>query len=247
VSRRGKSDYETHWNEYVEKRLQGVAAMLAVAVIASGSAVAAQRSEDRANNRTQRAVTHRLTGTYSLNQGRSDHAEASADRATRNLPKREQEPLRNALMRRLEAPESLSIERDGRAITIASSHARQVTFEADGREQIERSRNGRQMRTTATLSGDRLIVATEGDRAVDYQVTFEPMDNGRSLRVTRRITHEDLRQAVVAKSVYDKTSDEARFDAYRGGRDDIRSSADAPRAISSSRMEPSWWLFCKTP
>src|SRR6185295_13888749 len=119
--------------------------------------------------------------------------------------------------------------RDGRAITIASSNARQVTFEADGREQIEQSRNGRQVRTTAKLSGDRLIVATEGDRAVDYQVPFEPMDNGRSLRVTRSITHEDLRQAVVARSVYDKTSDEARFDAYRGGRDDIRSSAGTPR------------------
>lgn len=65
--------------------------------------------------------------------------------------------------------------------------------------------------------------------SVDYQVTCEPMDNGRSLRVTRRITHEDLRQAVVAKSVYDKTSDAPRFDADRGGRDDIRSSADTPR------------------
>ena len=63
------------------------------------------------------------------------------------------------------------------------------------------------MRTTATLSGERLVVSTEGDRSVDYQVTFEPIDNGRSLRVTRRITDEDLRQPVVAKSVYDKTSD----------------------------------------
>jgi hypothetical protein len=68
------------------------------------------------------------------------------------------------------------------------------------------------MRTNATLSGDRLVVGTEGDRSVDYQVTFEPIDNGRSLRVTRRITDEDLRQAVVAKSVYDKTSESPQFD-----------------------------------
>jgi uncharacterized protein YcfJ len=99
--------------------------------------------------------------------------------------------------------------------------AARVTFEADGREQIEQSRNARQVRTTATLSGDRLVVRTDGDRAVDYQVTFEPFDNGRSLRVTRRITHEDLRQAVVAKSVYDKTSDTPQWDVYarvrRGG------------------------------
>ena len=206
-----------------------LAAMLAVAGVASGSLGAAQRPEDRASNRTQRAVTNRLTGTYHLNQGRSDNAEAIADRAIRNLPRGEQQRVRNALMRRLEAPVSLSIERDGRAIAIASSHARLVRFEADGREQIEQSRNGRQIRTTAKLSGDRLIVATDGDRSVDYRVTFEPIDDGRRLRVTRRITHEDLRQAVVAKSVYDKTSDAARFDADRRGRDDVRWPAETPR------------------
>jgi YmgG-like glycine-zipper protein len=164
------------------------------------------------------SATNRLTGTYRLDQGRSDDPATTADRVTANLPRGQQERLRNAVMRRLEAPESLAIERDGRTMTIASSHAEPVTFEADGREQIEQSRNGRQMRTTATLSGERLTVSTEGDRSVDYQVTFEPIDSGRSLRVTRRITDEGLRQAVVAKSVYDKTSDSPRFnvrDNYR--------------------------------
>jgi len=110
-------------------------------------------------------------------------------------------------MRRLEAPESLTIERDGRTMTIASSAAAKVTFEVDGREQVEQSRNGRQVRTNATLVGDRLVVTTDGDRSVDYQVTFESLDNGRSLGVTRRITDENLQQPVVARSVYDRTSD----------------------------------------
>jgi hypothetical protein len=157
-------------------------------------------------------AANRLTGTYRLDQGRSDDPATTADRVTSNLPRGQQQRLRNAVMRRLEAPESLAIERDGRTITIASPRAEPVTFEADGRQQIEQSRNGRQMRTTATLSGERLTVSTEGDRSVDYQVTFEPIDNGRSLRVTRRITDEDLRQAVVARSVYDKTSDSPQFD-----------------------------------
>jgi hypothetical protein len=157
-------------------------------------------------------AANRLTGTYRLDQGRSDDPATTADRVTSNLPRGQQQRLRNAVMRRLEAPESLAIERDGRTITIASSRAEPVTFEADGREQIEQSRNGRQIRTTATLSEERLTVSTEGDRSVDYQVTFEPIDNGRSLRVTRRITDEDLRQAVVAKSVYDKTSESPQFD-----------------------------------
>ena len=63
----------------------------------------------------------------------------------------------------------LAIERRGRTITIASSRAAQITFEADGRVQIEQSRNGRSMRTKATLAGERLVVSTEGDRSVDYQ------------------------------------------------------------------------------
>ena len=169
----------------------------------------------------RRAVANRLTGTYRLAPARSDDPAATARRVTGNLPAGEQERLRAAVVRRLEAPESLAIERDGRIITLASSVAARVTFEADGREQIEQSRNSRQVRTTATLSGDRLVVTTDGDRAVDYQVTFESIDNGRSLRVTRRITHEDLRQAVVARSVYDKTSDTPQWDVYararRGG------------------------------
>ncbi len=165
-------------------------------------------------------VTNRLTGTYRLNQSRSDNPTTIANRVTRNLPGGEQQRRRNGLLRRLESPDSLAIERRGRTITMASTRATQVSFEADGREQTEQSRNGRNIRTKATLSGDRLVVSTEGDRSVDYQVTFEPIDNGRSLRVTRRISDEGLRQAVVAKSVYDKTSDRAELNVYTGDRND---------------------------
>ena len=199
-------------------RLLLFAVTLLAGVIATGGLGLAQGRNDR-NDRGRRAVTNRLTGTYRLNPARSDNAETTADRVTRDLPGRDQQRLRNAVMRRLEAPDSLAIERDGRTITIASTHAAQVTFEADGREKIEQSRNGRQMRTTATLSGDRFVVSTEDDRSVDYQVTFEPIDNGRSLRVTRRITDEGLRQPVVARSVYDKTSDTAQLTASSRVRD----------------------------
>jgi YMGG-like Gly-zipper len=202
-------------------RVLRFAVILLAGVIASGGLGLAQGRNDRNNrsNRGRNAVVNRLTGTYRLNQARSDNAATTADRVTRDFPGRDQQRLRNTVMQRLEAPDSLAIERDGRTITIASTHAAQVTFEADGREQIEQSRGGRQMRTTATLSGDRLLVSTEGDRSVDYQVTFTPMDNGRSLRVTRRITDESLRQPVVANSVYDKTSDDAQLNVYSRGRD----------------------------
>ncbi len=171
-------------------------------------------------------AANRLTGTYRLNQARSDNPTTIADRVTRTLPSGQQQRLRNTLMRRLEAPESLAVEQRGRTITIASSSAAQITFEADGREQIEQSRNARNMRTKATLTGDSLVVSSEGDRSIDYQVTFEPIGNGRSLRVTRRISDEGLSQPVVAKSVYDRTADTAQLDIYFGNNPVV---ADVPR------------------
>lgn len=218
----------------LRNRVLRFAVILLAGVIASGGLGLAQGRNGRndRNDRGRNAVVNRLTGTYRLNHARSDNAATTADRVTRDLPDRDQQRLRNAVMRRLEAPESLAIERDRRTITIASTHAAQVTFEADGREQIEQSRNGRQTRTTATLSGDRLVVSTEGDRSVDYQVTFTPLNNGRSLRVTRRITDEGLRQPVVANSVYDKTSDYPQLSVYSGVRD------SAPRTSRGNVFVP---------
>jgi hypothetical protein len=173
-------------------------------------------------------TANRLTGTYRLNQARSDNPETVVDRVTRGLPGGEQQRRRNVILRRLEAPESLAIERRGRTVTIASARAAQITFEADGRAQTEQTRSGRSIRTSATLTGERLVVSSEGDRASDFQVSFEPTDNGRSLRVTRRISDEGLTQPVVANSVYDKTSDVAQLNLYSDSRDNPV-VADVPR------------------
>ena len=166
-----------------------------------------------------RAPASALTGTYRLNPNLSDNAATLADQATRGLPARDQQRLRNIILRRLDAPEELAIERRGRTITLASSSAEPVTFEADGRTQTELARNGRSIRTVTTLVGDRLDVTTTGDRSVDFQVSFDPINGGRSLRVTRRISDDGLRQSVVARSVYDRMSTDPRLDMYSGYRD----------------------------
>lgn len=179
------------------------------------------------NSSSGNYAANRLTGTYRLNQARSDNPKTIVDRIT-NLPGGEQQRRRNTLLRRLEAPASLAIEQRGRTFTMASSSAAQTSFEADGREQVEQSRNGRSLRTKATITGNNLEVSSEGDRSLDYQVTFEPLDNGRTLRVTRRINDEGLSQPVVARSVYDKTSDSVQLDIYTGTRDNPV-VADVPR------------------
>jgi len=161
-----------------------------------------------------------LTGTYHLNTSLSDNPATIADQVTRSLPGRDRPRLRDQIRQRLDAPEDLAIERQGRTITMASSSADRVTFEANGQANTDTAVNGRSMRTVASLVGDRLEINSTGDRSRDYQVTFEPLNGGRSLRVTRRVTDPALRQAVVARSVYDRVSTEARLDMYGGYRDD---------------------------
>ena len=66
----------------------------------------------------------------------------------------------------------------------------------------------------------------------DYTIIFTPIDNGNSLRVTRQITTNYVRQTVFAESIYKKTDTVARLDNYdnsSGGYsdDDGYSSNDA--------------------
>jgi len=170
---------------------------------------------------------NRLSGTWRLNPGRSDNPNVAAERATRNLEVNDRQRARENLLRRLGAPEMLAIDRRGRAITMASSQGPQVTFEANGVETVETTRNGRERRTRVTIIGDRLSVRSLGDRGSDYEAVFEPLDGGRRMRVTRSLYTERVGQVVVSRSVYDRVSDVAQLDL---GRDQLRSdlSYDSP-------------------
>jgi hypothetical protein len=157
-----------------------------------------------------------LTGTYQLDVTRSDDPRAAAERATRTISYGDRQRVLDQLTARLESPDRLAIERRGRTVTIASSRAPQITFEADGRADTERTVNGRTTSARATLNGDQLIVSSTGDRFSEYNVTFNPIDGGQRLSVTRRIYTERLSQPVVVQSIYNKTSELAQFDIYNG-------------------------------
>lgn len=159
-------------------------------------------------------ATNRLTGTYRLDATRSDDARAIADRATRTLPLRTRQRILDQLTARLESPTALAIDRRGRNVTIASSRSGQFTFEVDGAERAEMGANGRTVRVRSTLIGDQLTVTSSGDRNSDFSVTFDPIEGGRRLRVTRRISDINLSAPVVVESFYDKTSEIAQLDIY---------------------------------
>jgi hypothetical protein len=69
---------------------------------------------------------------------------------------------------------------------MASSRGPRVTFEADGQVRTEDAYAGRTVNTRANLYGDQLVVTTTGHGGNDFAVTFEPIDDGRNLQVTRR-------------------------------------------------------------
>jgi YmgG-like glycine-zipper protein len=160
--------------------------------------------------------SNRLTGTYRLNPSQSDDPGQAADRATQSLAYGDRTRLRDQLAARLESPDQIAIELRGRNVTLASSRAPQITFSADGVERVETTNNGRTIRARATLNGEQLIVSSTGDRATEFNVTFDPIDNGRRLNVTRRVYVQGLSRPVVVQSTYDKTSDVARFDINTG-------------------------------
>ena len=157
-----------------------------------------------------------LTGTYSLDSAQSDDARRQAEIAARTVPYGQRQQVIDNLMRRLEAPDQIAIERRGRTVTIASTRAPQITFEADGVARTETMPSGRTVRTVATLNGNQLNVGITGDRGNDFNVTFDPSDYGRRLYVTRRISDVNMSQPVTVRSVYTRTADVAQFDIYNG-------------------------------
>jgi hypothetical protein len=154
----------------------------------------------------QLRTTDRLTGTYRLDAVRSDDVSAAIDRATVDLGVNQRDRMRDNLMRRLESPEMLAIQRRGQSVTVASTLAPRLTLTADGRVQTER--NG-QSTVRASLYGDQLAIDTENNRSRDYSVTFQPVGN--ALRVTRTITVPRLTDPIVITSMYNKTSSTANL------------------------------------
>jgi len=167
----------------------------------------------RRRGETRRAAAA-LQGVYRIDPVRSDKLYTVVAGASSNLPFGEQQKFFMDLTVRLTAPDQLAIERRGRTVSIASSRAARVTFEADGVAHRERGGDGSFVSTRAALEGDRLTVSVTGARADKFHVTFEPLEGGRFLRVTRRLSAEQLNDPVVIRNVYERISEVARWEIY---------------------------------
>ncbi|MEA2173308.1 MAG: hypothetical protein QOD00_900 [Blastocatellia bacterium] len=156
----------------------------------------------------------RLTGVYRLDLEGSDKLYSVVSGASSNLPFGEQQRFFIDLTIRLTPPDQLAIEQRGRTISIASSRAPRITFDANGITRSERAGDGHVIRTRATLNGGQLSVSTSGNSEDSFTVTFEPLEAGRRLRVTRRIYAEELNNPVIIHSVYNKISEVAQWSIY---------------------------------
>jgi len=166
-----------------------------------------------------RGTRRDLTGTFRLDSGRGDDVRSAVDNATRNLSLAERQRVYDSLMRRLDPPQMLAIDRRGNSVTIASTRAPQINFVADGSDQVETTPQGRQVHVRATLLGDTLTINRTGERANDFSVSFDPTNDGRELIVTRTLYSDRLSQPIIVKTYYDRTSDVAQLNIYDTNRE----------------------------
>lgn len=181
-----------------------------------------QASPQRPSPRTQASgapayVNSRLTGTYQLDRASSEDAQAAVVRATGSLPPATRRLVIEDVRARLESPSLLAIERQGMAISIASSLAPRIRLSSDGQEYLGPVDIDGMARARATLYGDLLEISSLGEgRNSDFNVVYESVDGGRRLEVTRRIYPEGMDQAIIVRSFYLKTSNLPQWNIYHG-------------------------------
>ncbi len=163
------------------------------------------------STRPHPVLSYGLTGTYKLDRARSENTRDIAESAIRgNGNAQNNRDAQSDLENKLEAPEQVTIDVRGSQVTLASSNAPQITFVADGRDRTENLANGKTLRVRSTLRGQELTVSSLGGDT-DYTIAFVSIENGKALRVTRRITTEYLSQTIFAESIYEKTDSVARL------------------------------------
>lgn len=177
------------------------------------TAAAAGSATNTTRRRKVSASEAQLTGVYRIDLESSDKLYSVVAGASSNLPFQEQQRFFIDLAARLTPPDLLAIERRGRTVTLASSRAPRLTFEADGVAHVERAQaaDAHPIRTLAALNDGCLTVSTSGGTNDKFTVTFEPVDGGRTLRVTRRIHAAELNEPIVIESVYNRISDTAQW------------------------------------
>ncbi len=182
-----------------------------------------------------------LVGSYQLNSARSENVNEIVASVAKN--NNTSQANREDLEDKLEAPQSVTIGIRGNQVTLSTSQtSNPVTFTADGRTNASTRNDGSTVSVRVTLRGETLTIASIGGDT-DYTLTFVSEDNGRSMRVTRRITTAYLRQTVFADSIYDRvgatSSTTSSTDDSGWSSTDPSDNSTNTRTTSGTRNTPS--------
>ena len=160
----------------------------------------------------------RMTGTYQPDSTRGDSPQRAAEAATRSSPPDRGDRVDQNLTNRPSPPTQLPPHPKGRpSRSPVHGSARDLRR---GRPDAQRTLpNGRAI-TTLRTRRRRLSVSTSGSRGSDFSVTFEALDNGDRLHVTRRLDNEEPDRPITIQSFYHRVSDQPRWDPTRKGRAD---------------------------
>ena len=193
--------------------------VIAVCVISlgfSGAYSLGTHAQTRPRTAAERESTaaSALTGVYRIDIPASDKLYSVVAGASSNLPFGEQQRFFVDLAVRLTPPDLLAIERQGSSINIGSSRAPRVTFIADGVTRTGRADDGHLIHSRLTLQNGRLVFTSSGRTEDNFGAVFDSIENGKRLRVTRRISAEQLNAPVVIETIYNKISSVARWDLY---------------------------------
>src|SRR5215204_5728771 len=195
------------------KKLKRIITLLVISTVCFGVATRAQKTRDR-KIIDWCSPQSGLNGLYRIDFERSDKLYSVLEGASSNVPFGEQQQFFIDLSVRLAPPDLLAIEcRSGR-ISLASSRAARVEFVADGITRSTRAAGGDTARTRIWFDLNGLVFTSSGGGNDTLNFNFLPIDDGRALRVTRRISAKELIEPVVIQTTYNKISEFARWDIF---------------------------------
>lgn len=219
-----------------------------VILICFSAASAQDHVTQQAVSRARLAERSPLSGVYRIDITNSDKLYSVVAGASSKIPFGEQQRFFIDLAVRLTPPDLLAIDQRGTRISLGSSRAPRMTFVADGVARSTRAADGHLVRVRFSVehpSGNsadssRLVFTSSGRTEDNFSVTFEAIDDGKRLKVTRRIAAESLDQPLVIQTLYNKISDVARWELY--GEAQVASSQPArtpsPHRADASPVNP---------
>ena len=184
----------------------------------------------------QQPAPSQLTGVYRIDVGESDKLYSVVAGASSKVPFRDQQRFFIDLAVRFTPPDLLAIEQRGQQISLGSSRAAKMTFFADGITRTTRVSDGHTVRVRFAVEQNKLVFTSSGKTEDNFSIVFESIDDGRRLRVVRRIEAEGLDQPLVIRSIYNKVSAVARWELYGEAQSPVVAAARQPEPPRESKV-----------